>query len=154
MPSNIHYSTLSPIAEVPDMALPQYGFGVDVDFDNLVGTNPFLFRVYTPRRDDASWKDCKPSFIPLRFQDGSPVPKRDPGSATYADVAEHMDWTTKSMSPYVSTSFNFAWAMWEAVKRYRLDMKHDIEIAVIDANAVADRAVTALDLLRRGATKE
>lgn len=65
-----------------------------------------------------------------------------------------MDWTTKSSSPYVSTSFSFAWAVWEAVRRYHVNMKHDIEIAVIDASAVADQAVTALSLLRKGTPRD
>jgi hypothetical protein len=149
----------SPISGPADMALPQYGFGADVCFDNLVGTNQFLFRVYTPRRPTSEGSDTsdKPSFTAQRFQDDPPSSKRmkrKPSPGTYADVAQHMDWTTKSSSPYVSTSFSFAWAIWEAVRRYRVDMKHDVEIAVIDASAVADQAVTALDLLRTGNTKE
>ncbi|KAI0057016.1 hypothetical protein BV25DRAFT_1813125 [Artomyces pyxidatus] len=78
-----------------------------------------------------------------------------PGMAnSYADVANHMDWTKKSSSPYVTTSFSFAWALWEATRRYKGNMKNDIEIAVIDARAVAGRAVTALELLRKGAPDE
>lgn len=133
------------------MSLPQYGFGAELGFDNLVGTNPFLFRVYTPKSSDSE----KPSFTAQGFQDESKRIKRKPASeATYADVVNHMEWTSKSTSPYVSTSFSFAFAIHEAVRRYRVDMKHDVEIALIDANAVADHAVTALDLLRRGSFKE
>ncbi|KAA1474528.1 hypothetical protein DENSPDRAFT_860387 [Dentipellis sp. KUC8613] len=75
-------------------------------------------------------------------------------AGSYADVANHMDWTKKSSSPYVTTSFSFAWAIWEASRRYRANSKHEVEIAVIDARAVAGRAVTALELLRKGSPKE
>lgn len=145
----------SPTAGSPDMTLPQYGFGAEVSFDNLVGTNPFLFRVYTPKPSDVS---DKPSFFAQGFQ-GEPstsqsTKRKSSYTGTYADAVHHLDWTTKSTSPYVSTSFSFAWSIWEAVRRYRLDVKHDIHIAVIDASMVANQAVTATDLLRRGAFKE
>ncbi|KAH9171800.1 hypothetical protein EDB89DRAFT_1851986 [Lactarius sanguifluus] len=73
---------------------------------------------------------------------------------SYADVANHMDGTKKSSSPFVTTSFSFAWAIWEATRRYKSNPKQAIEIAVIDAKAVAGRAVTALELLRKGSPKE
>ncbi|PCH36874.1 hypothetical protein WOLCODRAFT_140621 [Wolfiporia cocos MD-104 SS10] len=73
---------------------------------------------------------------------------------TYADVAQHLDWTTRSQSPYISTSFSFAWAIWEATRRYHHGVKHDVEIAVIDAKCVASRAVTAVELLRTAAPQD
>jgi hypothetical protein len=73
---------------------------------------------------------------------------------TYESVARYMDWKTRSSSPYVSTTFSFAYALWDAVKRYKMGMKHDVEIAVIDARAVKGRAVTALELLRKANTKQ
>jgi hypothetical protein len=153
-------SRLSPISEIHDTALPQYGFGSEVSFNDLVDTNPFLFRVYTPRIDlSQSAEDSgKANFIAQRFMDEPPPSLNEARlrklSSTYADVVQHMDWTTKSSSAYVSTSFSFAWAIWEAVRRYHTNMKHDIEIAVIDATAVADQAVTALSLLRKGTPRE
>ena len=142
-----------------DSSLPQYGFGAEVAFDALIGANPFLFRVYTPKHsgsisDSTSDDPDAPFFLAQHFQNDPLAPLSKPSSASYADVAKHMDWTTKSTSPFVSSSFSFAWALWEAVRRYHGDMKHDVEIAVIDARLVADRAVTATELLRKSKTKE
>ncbi|THH07736.1 hypothetical protein EW145_g3183 [Phellinidium pouzarii] len=67
---------------------------------------------------------------------------------TYADLVRHLDWTTRARSPYVTTSFSFFWALWEAVRRYRLGIKHDVEIAVIDARRLRGSARTALEVLR------
>ena len=142
-----------------DSSLPQYGFGAEVAFDALVDTNPFLFRVYTPKHSASTSAstsdDCDaPFFLAQQFQNDPLASPSKSSPATYADVAHHMEWTTKSTSPFVSSSFSFAWALWEAVRRYHGNMKHDVEIAVIDARLVADRAVTALELLRKSKTKE
>ncbi|KAJ7675543.1 hypothetical protein B0H17DRAFT_864328, partial [Mycena rosella] len=72
----------------------------------------------------------------------------------YADVARHLDWTTRHTSPYVSTSFSLMWAVWEALRRYHFGVKHDVEIAVIDASAVAERATTAVELLQSVSSTE
>ncbi|KAI5118651.1 hypothetical protein M0805_002571 [Coniferiporia weirii] len=78
-----------------------------------------------------------------------PGPEETAGAQmTYADLVRHLDWTTRAHSPYVTTSFSFFWALWEAVRRYRLGVKHDVEIAVIDARRLRDRARTALEVLR------
>ena len=146
-------------------ALPQYGFGPDVEFDKLVNSNPFLFRVHTPRELSPFYDRSEPYFIGPRFEsdfssstfssESSPSsPFRSPPAPTYADAVQHMDWTTRSTSPYVSTSFSFAWAIWEATRRYHHNMKHSVEIAIIDARAVASRAVTAVELLRKADAKE
>ena len=142
-----------------DSSLPQYGFGAEVAFDALIDTNPFLFRVYTPQHSasaSASKSDDSdsPYFLAQRFQNDPLAPTSKSSTATYADVANHMDWTTKSTSPFVSSSFSFAWALWEAVRRYHGNMKHDVEIAVIDARLVAAEAVTAVELLRKSKAKE
>ena len=142
-----------------DASLPQYGFGAEVAFNALIDTNPFLFRVYTPKRSTSPSSSTSddpdaPYFLAQRFENDPLAPPSKPSPATYADVANHMDWTTKSTSPFVSSSFSFAWALWEAVRRYHGDMKHDVEIAVIDARLVADKAVTAIELLRKSKTKE
>ncbi|KAI0357024.1 hypothetical protein OH77DRAFT_1588870 [Trametes cingulata] len=160
-------SPRSPV-EVPAQerhALPQYGFGAEVSFEQLVDSNPFLFRVHTPKEPSPFYDNTEPYFVGQMFADnvsssafrasGCAVsPYRAPGSYTYADVARHMDWTTRATSPFVSTSFSFAWAIWEATRRYHHGMKHSIEIAVIDAKALVGRAVTAVELLREGAPKD
>jgi hypothetical protein len=149
-------------------ALPQYGFGPDLTFDSLVEHNPFLFRVYTPKPLSPFFDSSEPFFIGPKFKNnyrytiqdfqamssssGSPDQWAIPNS--YADVANHMDGSKKSSSPFVTTSFSFAWAIWEATRRYKLNPKQPIEIAVIDATAIAGRAVTALELLRKGSPKE
>lgn len=160
-----------PILSLPDMtqatsptspsdsSLPQYGFGAEIAFDALIDTNPFLFRVYTPKHststsDSTSDDSDAPQFLAQQFENDPLAPSSKQSPATYADVANHMDWTTKSTSPFVSTSFSFAWALWEAVRRYHGNMKHDVEIAVIDARLVADRAVTAVEVLRKSKAKE
>ncbi|THH11449.1 hypothetical protein EW146_g8044 [Bondarzewia mesenterica] len=151
-------------------ALPQYGFGPDLTFNSLVEHNPFLFRVYTPKPLSPFFDSSEPYFIGQKFKNKyrysvqdfqmiSPTTNRPDlsgpmGSGSYADVANHMDGTKKESSPYVTTSFSFAWAIWEASRRYNGSMRHDVEIAVIDARAVAGRAVTALELLRKGSPKE
>lgn len=140
-------------------SLPQYGFGAEVAFDTLIETNPFLFRVHTPRQSASiptpTSDDCDtPYFLAQRFENNPLAPLSKPSPVTYADVTHHMDLTTKLTSPFVSSSFSFAWALWEAVRRYHSDMKHDIEITVIDARFVADKAVTAIELLRTGKTNE
>ncbi|CCL99387.1 uncharacterized protein FIBRA_01405 [Fibroporia radiculosa] len=146
-------------------ALPQYGFGPDVEFEKLVESNPFLFRVYTPKEPNPFYDRSEPYFVGPRFeekfsdagfnsQDPSTSPFRSPPSPTYADAAHHLDWTTRSSSPYVSTSFSFAWAIWEATRRYHHGVKHSVEIAVIDAKAVSSRAVTAVELLRKADPKD
>jgi len=142
-----------------DTSLPQYGFGAEVAFDALIETNPFLFRVYTPRQSaptSASTSDDPDAsyFLAQRFENDPLAPLPKPSQTTYDDVAHHMDWTTKMTSPFVSSSFSFAWALWEAVRRYHGNMKHDVEIAVIDARLVADKAVTAIEVLRKSKTKE
>ena len=141
-----------------DPSLPQYGFGAEVAFGALIETNPFLFRVYTPKQSaptSASTSDDSdaPHFLAQRFQNDPLAPLSKP-SPTYDDVAHHMNWTKKLTSPFVSSSFSFAWALWEAVRRYHGNMKHDVEIAVIDARLVADKAVTAVEVLRKSKTKE
>ncbi|KAF9648317.1 hypothetical protein BDM02DRAFT_3096758 [Thelephora ganbajun] len=142
-----------------DFSLPQYGFGAEVAFDALIDTNPFLFRVYTPKHSasastSASDDSDAPYFLAQRFDNDPLAPISKPSLATYADVAHHMDWVTKSTSPFVSSSFSFAWALWEAVRRYHSNVKHDVEIAVIDARLVVGKAVTAIELLRKSQTKE
>lgn len=142
-----------------DSSLPQYGFGAEVAFDALIDTNPFLFRVYTPKHSASKTVSTSddsdvPFFLAQQFQNDPLASSSKSSPASYTDVANHMDWTTKSTSPFVSSSFSFAWALWEAVRRYHGNMKHDVEIAVIDARLVADRAVTAVEILRKSKTKE
>jgi hypothetical protein len=146
-------------------ALPQYGFGPDLTFDSLVEHNPFLFRVYAPKPLSPFFDSSEPFFIGQKFKNSyrytvqdfqamSASPDQSAIPNSYADVANHMDWSKKSSSPFVTTSFSFAWAIWEATRRYKSNPKQPLEIAVIDARAVAGRAVTALELLRKGSPKE
>ena len=143
--------------------MPQYGFGPDVAFEQLVESNPFLFRLHTPKESSPFYDNTEPYFVGQAFTDNvnsaafsasSVSPYRPPSTYTYADVSRHMDWTTRASSPYISTSFSFAWAVWEATRRYHHGMKHGVEIAIIDAKALSGRAVTAVELLRQGAPKE
>jgi len=139
-----------------DTSLPQCGFATDIDFDSLIKANRFLFRVYTPKEGSVA-DDSDAYFIAPRFNEQvarSPIdlpnvkfPETVVG--TYAEVARHMEWTTKASSCYVSSSFSFAWAIWEAVKRYHVGVKKDVQIAVIDASALGGRGATALQLLMK-----
>ena len=162
-PTSPHPPLFSPITEAN--ALPQYGFGTEVTFEGLVAGNPFLFRVYTPRGQPPQYDSNEAFFVGPKYDDefssaafGSSCadgPSTSTRAATtYADVIQHLDWTTRSSSPYISTSFSFAWAIWEAIRRYHTNVKHDVEIAVIDARAVADRAITAVELLKRADQQE
>ncbi|KAG2159310.1 uncharacterized protein EDB93DRAFT_1318354 [Suillus bovinus] len=144
--------------------LPQYGYGSDHTFDRLIQDNPFLFRVYTPKQRSPFFDTTEPYFVGQKYNEQyreaaerlrQPFTGKSVAStSSYADVAQHMDWTQRHMSPYISTTFSFAWAIWEATRRYRVGLKHDIEIAVIDARQLAGRAATALELLRKGTPNE
>jgi hypothetical protein len=119
--------------------LPQYGFGSDLSFDSLVGQNPFLFRVHTPKERSPFFDNTEPYFVGQRFNEryvvapqklsGTSSDFRKPITGAYADAMRHMNFKTRSTSPYISTSFSFVWALWEAVRRYRINVKHDVEIA-------------------------
>ena len=160
-------SPLSPLMPSSVMnSLPQYGFGPEVTFEGLVAGNPFLFRVHTPRAQPPEYDSSEPYFVGAKYSDefssaaiSSSSPRSQPtepasSACTYADVVRHLDWTTRQSSPYISASFSFAWAIWEAIRRYHANVKHDVEIAVIDARAVSDRSITAVELLMRGSPKE
>jgi|ERR1700722_13056725 len=137
-------------------SLPQYGFGPEFTFSNLAEHNPFLFRVHTPKPRSPFFDSTEAYFVGPKFDEYftlSPPPLPELCDLT-EDVAVHMDWTQRSSSPYISTSFSFSWSMWEALRRYQTYVKHDIEIAVIDAAAVASHSVTALELLRNIKPKE
>ncbi|KAF5384389.1 hypothetical protein D9615_003397 [Tricholomella constricta] len=165
-PSTIAMASTFTNYEAAAASLPQYGFGADVDFDSLVVDNHFLFRVYTPKAPSPFADDSEPFFVAPKFNERftrspeeikAPYIGRDSQPThigTYDDVARHMDWTTKASSPYISTSFSFIWSIWEALRRYHLGIKKDVEIAVIDASALTDRAVTAVQLLRNGLPAE
>lgn len=155
-------AALSPNLSSEPRVLPQYGFSDDIDFHSLIQDNRLLFRVYTPKERSPFVDDSDPFFVAARFDEKfAPSPVLSPGasfqsphSATYDDVARHMDWTTRISSPYISTSFSFMWSAWEALRRYHLGVKQDIQIAVIDAHAISDRASTAVRLLRNGIPSE
>ncbi|KAJ6471084.1 hypothetical protein C8R47DRAFT_1054531 [Mycena vitilis] len=128
--------------------LPQYGFGTETEFKKLVEQNPFLYRVHSPK--SSTHPDVP--FPALRF-DGrytydAGSPSVDPPAPTYSDVARHMEWTTRHASPYISSSFSFMWAVWEAARRYHFGVKHDVEIAVIDASSIPARSITVVEILR------
>ncbi|KDR77064.1 hypothetical protein GALMADRAFT_139090 [Galerina marginata CBS 339.88] len=149
-----------PDAEI--RSLPQCGFGAEVDFDSLITSNRFLFRVYTPKERSPFADDTEPFFLAPKFDDQvarSPIdlPKikfSEPLIGSYAEVARHMEWTTRTSSSYISTSFSFSWSVWEAVRRYHQGIKKDVEIAVIDATALGGRAATAVQLLQKSSLAE
>lgn len=146
--------------------LPQYGFSSEYSFDRLIQDNPFLFRVYTPKVHSRSGSTVEPYFVGQKYNEHftlaaeklrSPAVGPDEtiaSTSSYQDVALHMEWTQRHKSPFVSTTFSFIWAIWEATRRYRVGLKHDIEIAVIDSRMLAGRAATTLELLRKGTPKE
>jgi len=162
-------STMSPSHESREhgsLYLPQYGFGPILDFADLVGCNQFLFRVYTPKERSPFFDDTEPFFIAPKFderyrnvtpggwKDWESDGRTAVANATYEDVATHMGWTTRSSSPYISTSFSPMWSIWEAVRRYHHGVKQDVEIAIIDAHAISDRSVTAASLLSKATSQE
>lgn len=57
-------------------------------------------------------------------------------------------------SPFISTSFSFAWCIWDALRRFHQGVKKDVQVAVIDARAIADRAMTAVELLEMSSPNE
>lgn len=134
--------------------LPQRGFASDIDFESLSKDNKFLFRVYTPKERSPFADDTDPFLVAPRFDElyqRSPIdiPTIIDASVqwSYAEVAKHMEWTTRSSSSYISTSFSFSWAIWEAVRRYHVGVKKDIQIAIIDTEVMISRAATAVQLL-------
>ncbi|KAG6337023.1 hypothetical protein ID866_2083 [Astraeus odoratus] len=146
--------------------LPQYGFGSEDAFDRLVQDNPFLFRVYTPKTRSQRFSTSEAYFVGQKYNEHFThaaeqleSPAVGPGEtvasiSSYQDAALHMDWTQRHKSPFISTTFSFIWAIWEAARRYRVGLKHDVEIAIIDSRMLAGRAATALELLRKGTPKE
>lgn len=142
--------------------LPQHGFSADIDFRSLLKANPFLFRVYTPRERSPFFDDTDPYFLAPKFNEEyvrSPVEFKeqqlaDGWEVTYSDVAKHMDWTTRPASPFVSTSFSFAWCIWDALRRFHQGVKKDVQVAIIDGRALADRAKAAVELLELSSDSE
>ena len=154
-------TTTLPHLDEDHSILPQYGFGTCTDFGLLVNSNHFLFRVYTPREGSPFSDDTDPFFIAPKFNERynrSPLELSHNDTTeyrgTYDDVAKHMDWTSRSSSSFISTSFSFSWSIWEALRRFHLGVKKDIQIAVIDASAVSGRAATAVELLRKSDPSE
>jgi hypothetical protein len=152
MPSNLHDSNTK------IRPLPQCGFGEDIDFNTLIESNHFIFRVFSPKEKSAFSDPSDPFFVAPKFDEKfarSPVDLPDatvkfpePMAGSYSEVARHMEWTTRSTSPYISTSFSFSWSIWEAVSRYHFGVKKDVQIAIIDASALEGRAATAVQLLQ------
>ncbi|KAF8654814.1 hypothetical protein AX16_003383 [Volvariella volvacea WC 439] len=144
----------------PTSPLPQYGFSTDIDFDSLVKTNRFLFRVYTPKHQLHTSDDTDLFFVAPKFDERYALSPKEltwqsndrlpvSQTATFEDIARHMDWTKRSTSAYISTSFSFIWSIWEALRRYHQNVKKDVEIAVIDATLLAGKAATAVQILRK-----
>ncbi|KAJ7803929.1 hypothetical protein B0H14DRAFT_2193244, partial [Mycena olivaceomarginata] len=94
--------------------LPQYGFGPETEFNNLVEKNVFLFRVHTPKSPTLSDQFFTALRFDRRYTSNTSSPGADPLPPTYGDIIRHMDWTTRHSSAYVSTSFSLMWAVWEA----------------------------------------
>lgn len=142
-------------SELRPCHLPQCGFGRTTAYEELVVDNPFLFRVHTPHRSESLASPTSsqaPFFLAAKFKHGSTpdlTAASDQVAHTYTSVFNHLDWTARSHSPYVSTSFSFAWAVHDAARRYKLGVKQDVEIAVIDARheILRRRAVVVTSVL-------
>ncbi len=137
-------------------SLPQYGFSDSIEFSRLFKKNPFLFRVYTPKERSPFADDTDPYFLAPKYNEAysenpknlSPVDSLTKSLLpAYAEVIRHLDWTTRSSSPFISTSFSFVWAIWEGLRRYHTNVKHDVHIAIINAEDVAHHAFTAAEIL-------
>ncbi|KAG1872967.1 hypothetical protein DFJ58DRAFT_884952 [Suillus subalutaceus] len=128
-------SPQSPISGGP---LPQYGYGSDHTFDRLIQDNPFLFRVYTPKQRSPFFDATEPYFVGQKYNEQyreaaerlrQPFTGKSVAStSSYADVAQHMDWTQRHMSPYISTTFSFAWAIWEATRSSPVELRPALEL--------------------------
>ena len=136
-----------------ETAVSSLGFSRSLSRSTSMTRVPLYGAVFQPmhrRAHSAEFINTRPPprpQTPIRSQTdvGSDGASAD---MTYEDLVRHLDWTTRSSSPYVTTSFSFFWCLWEAVRRYKLAVKHDVEIAVIDARKVTGRAKTALQVLR------
>ncbi|EKM78350.1 hypothetical protein AGABI1DRAFT_92673 [Agaricus bisporus var. burnettii JB137-S8] len=156
-------TTYPPLPTNESRSLPQYGFGPDNNFQSLLLENPFLFRIYTPKERSPFFDDTDPYFLAPKFNAQcvrSPVELEDhqrlidEWKVSHSDVAKHMDWTTRAASPFISTSFSFAWCIWDASRRFHQGVKTDVQVAVIDARALLDRARTAVELLEASSSSE
>ncbi|KAJ3567929.1 hypothetical protein NP233_g6043 [Leucocoprinus birnbaumii] len=136
--------------------LPQHGYRSDTRLQSLLSENPYLFRIYTPKERSPFFDDTDPYFLAPKFNERyarSPVEIRDhqqfidEWNVSFADVVKHMDWTTRITSPFISTSLSFAWCIWDALRRFHQGVKKDVQVAIIDGRAIADRAATAVELL-------
>lgn len=128
-------------------------------FGDLVDENPFLFRVYTPKPHSPSITYDERIFcLAPRFNAKYSSPIEDiqhisplgpiEETTSCLDVIQHMEWTSRSSSPFITTSFSFAWAIWEAMRRYSNGYKLDVEIAVLDARSLMNKAVTASQVMQ------
>lgn len=149
----------------PAPFLPQYGFADEVSFERLAEHNPFLFRVYTPKAHDSDATYDKdifcvaPRFNALYHSPIDELTELTPAGPIHevtscSDIVQHMEWTSRSSSAYLTTSMSFAWAIWEAMRRYTNGFKHDVEIAVLDARALQGRAVTAYHIMKDAPLEE
>ncbi|KAG6825369.1 hypothetical protein H0H87_009697, partial [Tephrocybe sp. NHM501043] len=98
----------------PRDTCPSYGFGPDVENDH------FLFHVYAPKAPSPFAGDSDPIVVALKFistpvgfsNDHPPHHHHDDRrrhTGMYEDVAAHMEWSTQSALPYISTSFRVLW---------------------------------------------
>ena len=155
-------SALSRTSANDSSVLLQHGFNADIDFRSLLEANPFLFRIYAPRERSPFFDATDPYFLAPKFNEEyvrSPVEFKeqhliDGWKVTYSDVAKHMDWTTRPASPFISTSFSFAWCIWDALRRFHQGVKKDVQVAIIDGRAIAERAKTAVELLELSSSSE
>jgi hypothetical protein len=104
--------------------------------------------VHTPKSPTHSDVPFPALKFNRRYTSHASSPSLNPSPPTYTEVAGYMDWTTRHSSPYISTSFSFMWAISEAAHRYHFGVKHDVEIAVIDATAIPGRPITVVEILR------
>jgi hypothetical protein len=131
----------SPKASLSDRS--EHHIGTSSEYDDPSHAHPgiaFLAQKYDGRYNSQA------SELPLHHPD---EPFSAAETVSYHDVATHLDWTQRSSSSFVSASSSFVWAIWESVRRFRTNVKHRVEIAVIDWDSVRERTVVVAPFLRK-----
>ncbi|KAI0319892.1 hypothetical protein OF83DRAFT_716147 [Amylostereum chailletii] len=130
-------------------SLPHVGVPSNEPFGSLVRRNRFLFRV---QDDNSQAKHDTNGFVA-----GGNIPQD--GNLTNAAI-KHLDQNTRSSpSPFISLSFNLAWAIQDAHRRQHSDRAHpNTRIAVVDGLALlhkvhAQLGVSIVDVAKANGAK-
>ncbi|KAJ3553818.1 hypothetical protein NM688_g3415 [Phlebia brevispora] len=142
--------------------IPFFGFRDSRSYNVVLQNNPVLFRLHadaSPTHHGINGPIVAPRYANFSVADLPSLPLVR--QSTYGEVARHLNVyknlekrnSVDFQTPWVSTTFNFPYLMWEASRRimYRYVKEQELYVLMIDGRhrSVRERAVTAVDLLDR-----